>query len=58
MWYQQLQTDRNVPYYKTDIIIFENEINMLIDGEIPGDRNVMNKEVEKVIEYRILTTEI
>ena len=31
---------------------------MLIDGEIPGDRNVINKEGEKIIEYKVLTTEI
>jgi hypothetical protein len=31
---------------------------MLIDVEIPGDRNVLNKEAEKIIKYRDLTTEI
>ena len=31
---------------------------MLIDVEIPGDRNVINKEAEKIINYKDLTTEI
>jgi len=31
---------------------------MLTNGKILGDRNVINKEAEKIIKYRGLTTEI
>jgi hypothetical protein len=31
---------------------------MLIDVTIPGDRNVIQKEAEKILKYKYLTTEI
>jgi hypothetical protein len=31
---------------------------MLIDVAIPGDRNVIKKEAEKILKYKDLTTEI
>jgi len=31
---------------------------MLIDVAVPGDRNVIKKETEKILKYKILTTEI
>jgi hypothetical protein len=31
---------------------------MLIDVAIPGDRNVIQKEAEKILKYKDLTTEI
>jgi hypothetical protein len=31
---------------------------MSIDVAIPGDRNVIKKEVEKIVKYEDLTTEI
>jgi len=31
---------------------------MLIDGAISGDRNVIQKEAEKIVRYRDLTIEI
>jgi hypothetical protein len=31
---------------------------MLIDVAIPGDRNVINKETEKILKYKDLVTEI
>jgi hypothetical protein len=30
---------------------------MLIDGAIPGDRNVIKKEAEKILKYKDLTIE-
>ena len=30
----------------------------LIDAAIPGDRNVINKEAEKILKYKDLTAEI
>jgi hypothetical protein len=31
---------------------------MLIDAAIPGDRNVIKKQAEKILKYKDLTTEI
>jgi hypothetical protein len=31
---------------------------MLIDSAIPGDRNVINKEAEKILKYKDLIIEI
>ena len=60
LWNQQVQTDRTIPNNKPDIIIRNNEkrICMLIDVAIPGDRNVIKKEVEKILKYKDLTIEI
>jgi len=43
LWNQQVQTDRNIPNNKPDIIIRDNEKGtcMLIDAAISGDRNVI-----------------
>ena len=43
-----------------NIIIRDNEKGtcMLIDVAISGDRNVIKKEAEKILEYKDLTTEI
>jgi hypothetical protein len=43
-----------------DIIIRENEKRtcMLIDVAIPGDRNVIKKEAEKILIYKYLAIEI
>ena len=57
---QQTQTDRTIPNNKPDIIIRDNEKGtcMLIDVAISGDRNVIKKEVEKILKYKDLTTEV
>jgi hypothetical protein len=54
LWNQQLQTDRNIPNNKPDIIIRDNEkvTCMLVDVAISGDRNVVRKEDEKVLKYK------
>jgi hypothetical protein len=59
-WNQQVQTDRTIPNNKPDILICDNEegTRMLIDVAIPGDRNVIQKEVEKILKYKDLTIEI
>jgi hypothetical protein len=46
-----MQTDRTIPNNKRDIIIRDNEKGkrMLIDVAISGDRNVLKKEAEKVL---------
>jgi hypothetical protein len=55
-----MQTDRTTPNYKPDIVIRDNENGtcMLIDVAIPGDRNVIQKEAEKILKYKDLTIEI
>jgi len=60
LWNQQVQTDRNIPNNKPDIIIRDNEKRtcMLIDVAISGDRNMIKKEAEKILKYKDLTIEI
>jgi hypothetical protein len=60
MWNQQVQTDRTIPSNKPDIIIRdnENETCILIDIAILADRNVIEKEAEKILKYKDLKIEI
>ena len=57
---EQLQTDRAIRNNKQDIIISDNEnaTCLLIDVEIPADKNVFKKEAEISLKYKDLTTEI
>ena len=59
LWNQQVQIDRTIPSNKPDIIIRDNEKRtcVLMDVAIPGDRNVIKKEAEKILKYKDLTTE-
>jgi len=47
-----VQTDRTIPNNKPNIIIRDNEKGtcMVIDTAIPGDRNVIKKVAEKILE--------
>jgi hypothetical protein len=49
-----------IPNNKPDIVIRDNEKGtcMLIDVTIPGDRNMIQKEAEKIFKYKDLTIEI
>jgi hypothetical protein len=60
LWNQQVQTDRNIPNNKLDIIIWDNgkRTCMLIDVAVPGDRNVIKKEAENILKYKDLIIEI
>ena len=60
MWNKQVQTDRTIPDNKPGIIIRDNEKGtcMIIDVAISGDRNVIQKEAEKILKYKDLTREI
>jgi hypothetical protein len=60
LWNQQVQTDRTIPNNKPDIVISDNEKRtcVLVDVAIPGDRSVIKKEAEKILKYKVLTTEI
>ena len=55
LWNQQVQIDRTIPNNKPDIIIQDNEMGTctLIDVAISGDRNVIKKEAEKVLKFKI-----
>jgi hypothetical protein len=54
-----VQTDRTLPSNKPDVVIWNNEKGTctLIDVAIPGDRNVMKKEAEKILKYKDLIIE-
>jgi hypothetical protein len=54
----KIQTDRT--NNKPHIVIRDNEKEtcMLIDVAIPGDRNVIQKEAEKIVKCKDLTIEI
>jgi hypothetical protein len=60
LWNQQVQTDRTIPNNKPDNVIRDNETGTctLIDVAISGDRNVIQKEAEKILKYKDLTIEI
>jgi len=60
LWNQQVRSDRTSPNNKPDIIISDNKQGtcILIDVAIPGDRNVIKKEVEKILKYKELIIEI
>jgi hypothetical protein len=55
-----VHTDRTIPNNKPGIIIRGNEKTtcMFIDVAIPGNRNVIKREVEKILKYKDLTIEI
>jgi hypothetical protein len=52
-----VKTDRTIPNNKPD---WDNEKGtcMLIDVAIPGDRNVIKNEAEKILKYKDLIIEI
>jgi len=60
LWNQQVQTDRTIPNNKPDVIIRDNEKGtcVLTDVAMSGDRNLIKKEVEKILKYKDLTIEI
>jgi hypothetical protein len=60
LWNQQVQTDKIIANNKSYIIIRHNENGtcILIDVAIPGDRNVIKIEAEKILKYKDLTTAI
>jgi hypothetical protein len=55
-----VQTDRTIPNNKPDIISWGNEKGtcVLIDVAIPGDRNMIKKEVQKILKCKDLILEI
>jgi hypothetical protein len=55
-----VQTDRTIPNSRPDIIICDNEKEtyLSIDIAISGYRNVIEKEAEKILKQKDLTTEL
>jgi hypothetical protein len=55
-----MMINRNIPNNKRDIIVRDNEERtcMLTEVAIPGDRNVVRKEAEKILKYKDLIIEI
>ena len=59
LWNQQVQTDRTNPNNIPVIIIRDNEKGTCMLTEVNSDdRNVIEKEAEKILKYKDLTTEI
>jgi hypothetical protein len=60
LWNQGIKTDREVLTNRPDKIIKnkKDKIFLLIDVAIPSDRNVIQKESEKKLKYKNLSTEI
>jgi hypothetical protein len=59
LWNKQVQRDRTTPNYKPDIIIHDNEkvTCILINSAISGDKNMIKKEAEKILQHKYLTIE-
>jgi hypothetical protein len=51
LWNQQVWTDRTVPNNKPDTIIHDDKKGtcMLINVAIPGERNVIKREANKIL---------
>jgi len=60
LWNQAVHTDREVTANRPDIIIKNKKEKTctLIDMAIPADRNVVQKEAEKMLKYKSLCIEI
>jgi hypothetical protein len=60
LWNQQVRTDRTIANNKPDIIIVKTKKGTctLKDVAIPGDRNLIKKEAEKILKCKDLIIEI
>ena len=60
LWNKQLRSDRTVSNNKPDIIIRDKIQGtcVLINAAIPGDRNMIKNEAEKILKYKDLIIEI
>jgi len=60
LWNQEVHTDREVTTNRPDITIKNKREKTcaLLDVAIPADRNVVQKEAEKKLKYKILRIEI
>ena len=55
LWNQAVHTDREVTANRSDIIITnkKEETCTLIDVAVPADRNIVQKEAENNLKYRV-----
>jgi len=55
-----VQTDRTITNNKPDSTVRDNEKGtcVSIDVAISGDRNVIKKEVKKILRYKVITLEV
>ena len=51
-------TEPNLTSNRTSQCVIKKMKRVLIDAAIPGDRNVIKNEAEKIINYKDLTIEI
>ena len=60
MWNREVRKGREVTTNRPDTIIKNKKEKtcILIDVAIPADRNVVQREAEKMLKYKILSTEI
>jgi len=51
VWGQQVQTDTTITDNKPNILIcdYEKGTRLLIDSDMAGDRNVVNKDTQKIL---------
>jgi len=60
LWDMPIQTDREIRANRPDIIVKDKKenITLLIDMAVPSERNLANKEREKISKYKDLEIEI
>ena len=60
LWNKQGKTDRTITNNKPDSIVCDNEKGtcVSIDVAISGDRNMIKKEVKKILRYKVTTLEV
>jgi hypothetical protein len=60
LWDVKVQTDGTIRYNKPDIVSRDNGKGtcMLIDVAVSGDGSVIEKEAEKIVNYKDLATEV
>jgi hypothetical protein len=53
---KKVRTDRTIPGNKPDTIIRDNKqaTSVLTEAAIPGDRNVIKKQAEKILKHKDL----
>jgi len=59
-WDRAIQTPKRLDHNRPDVVIIDKKRShwTIIDFSVPGDRNVLNKETEKVEHYTPLSYEI
>ena len=59
LW-NELQTDKTIPNHKPENTSRDNEKGtcMPINAAIPGDRNVIKKQAEKILKYKNLAVNV